>query len=156
MTGAETPETRWATHKRQVISLWNCCILLDELFESFNWHSDLNIKQNVITNNSKMYSKRSFASGFCLWNTATFTGKATWKPHICGNFQVLESLRNELTGDRQYWPWRRTVLLYVSARLCQGSCNEHIFNNPHAWTNTHNLHKVTSFNICEDSYIFHE
>ena len=31
--GVEAPETCWATHKRQVIKLWNCCILVD-LFES--------------------------------------------------------------------------------------------------------------------------
>jgi hypothetical protein len=34
MMGKETPETCWATHKHQVINLWNCCILLVELFES--------------------------------------------------------------------------------------------------------------------------
>jgi hypothetical protein len=34
MMGGETPETCWATHKRQAINLWNCCILLVELFES--------------------------------------------------------------------------------------------------------------------------
>jgi hypothetical protein len=34
--GGETPETCWATHKRQVINLWNCCILLVELFESYD------------------------------------------------------------------------------------------------------------------------
>jgi hypothetical protein len=33
MMGGETPETCWATHKRQVINLWNCCISLVELFE---------------------------------------------------------------------------------------------------------------------------
>jgi len=33
MMGGETLETCWATHKRQVINLWNCCILLVELFE---------------------------------------------------------------------------------------------------------------------------
>ena len=36
MMGGETPETCWATHKRQVINLWNCCILLVELFESYD------------------------------------------------------------------------------------------------------------------------
>ena len=36
MTGGETPETCWATYKRQVINLWNCCILLVELFESYD------------------------------------------------------------------------------------------------------------------------
>jgi len=30
--GASPPETCWATHKRQVINLWNCCILLVDLF----------------------------------------------------------------------------------------------------------------------------
>ena len=36
MMGGEMPETCWATHKRQVIKLWNCCILLVELFESYD------------------------------------------------------------------------------------------------------------------------
>jgi hypothetical protein len=36
MMGGETPETCWATHRRQVINLWNCCILLVELFESYD------------------------------------------------------------------------------------------------------------------------
>jgi hypothetical protein len=34
--GGETPETCWATYKRQVINLWNCCILLVDLFESYD------------------------------------------------------------------------------------------------------------------------
>jgi hypothetical protein len=34
--GVTTPETCWAVHKRQVINLWNCCILLVDLFESFD------------------------------------------------------------------------------------------------------------------------
>jgi hypothetical protein len=34
MVGREAPETCWATHKRQVINLWNCYILLVNLFES--------------------------------------------------------------------------------------------------------------------------
>ena len=36
MMGGEMPETCWATHKPQVINLWNCCILLVELFESYD------------------------------------------------------------------------------------------------------------------------
>jgi hypothetical protein len=34
--GGKAPETCWATHKLQVINLWNCCILLVDLFESYN------------------------------------------------------------------------------------------------------------------------
>jgi len=34
MMGGETPETCWATHKRRVINLWNCCISLVKLSES--------------------------------------------------------------------------------------------------------------------------
>ena len=36
ITGQTTTnnETCWATHKHQVINLWNCCILLVSLFES--------------------------------------------------------------------------------------------------------------------------
>jgi len=36
MMGGETPETCWATHKRQVINLWNCCILVVELFDAYD------------------------------------------------------------------------------------------------------------------------
>ena len=47
MMGGKTPETCWATHKRQGINLWNCCILFVDLFEAtvfilyediFQWH----------------------------------------------------------------------------------------------------------------------
>ena len=34
--GGKAPETWWATHKRQVINLWNSCILLVDLFESYD------------------------------------------------------------------------------------------------------------------------
>jgi hypothetical protein len=40
MMGVEEPETCWATQKRQVINLWNCCIWLVDLFEDF-WTSEL-------------------------------------------------------------------------------------------------------------------
>jgi hypothetical protein len=33
--GGKAPETCWATHKRQVINLWKCCILLVDLFKSY-------------------------------------------------------------------------------------------------------------------------
>ena len=36
MMGVEAPETCWATHKRQVINLWNCCIWLVDLFELYD------------------------------------------------------------------------------------------------------------------------
>jgi hypothetical protein len=36
MMGGKTPETCWATHKRKVKNLWNCCILLVDLFESYD------------------------------------------------------------------------------------------------------------------------
>jgi hypothetical protein len=36
MMDREAPETCWGTHKRQVINLWNCWILLVDLFESYN------------------------------------------------------------------------------------------------------------------------
>jgi len=36
MMGEEAPETCWATHKRQIINMWNCCILLVNLFESYD------------------------------------------------------------------------------------------------------------------------
>jgi len=36
MMGVETPETCWATHKHQAVNLWNCCILLVDLFELYD------------------------------------------------------------------------------------------------------------------------
>jgi hypothetical protein len=39
----ETPETCWVTHKRQVINLWNCCILLVDLFAL---NGDVSPKEN--------------------------------------------------------------------------------------------------------------
>jgi len=36
MMGVEAPETCWATHKRQVIKLWNCCIWLVNLFKLYD------------------------------------------------------------------------------------------------------------------------
>ena len=36
MMGAEAPETCWATQKRQVMNLWNCCIQLVNLFELYD------------------------------------------------------------------------------------------------------------------------
>jgi len=36
MMGMEVSETCWATHKRQVINLWNCCIWLVNLFELYD------------------------------------------------------------------------------------------------------------------------
>jgi hypothetical protein len=34
--GGEATETWWATHKHQIINLWNCCILLVDLSESYD------------------------------------------------------------------------------------------------------------------------
>jgi len=36
MMGGKAPETCWATHERHVINLWYCCILLVDLFESYD------------------------------------------------------------------------------------------------------------------------
>jgi len=36
MMGGQAPETCRATRKHQVINLWNCCILLADLFESYD------------------------------------------------------------------------------------------------------------------------
>jgi hypothetical protein len=36
MMNEEAPETYWVKHKRQVINLWKYCILLDDLFESYD------------------------------------------------------------------------------------------------------------------------
>ena len=44
MMSGETPETCWAVHKRQVINLWNCRILLVALFESYDDARIANVK----------------------------------------------------------------------------------------------------------------
>jgi len=49
MMGVEAPETCWATHKHQVINLWNCCIWLVNLFGPYrefykNWSWNMESK----------------------------------------------------------------------------------------------------------------
>jgi len=51
MMCGEALETCWATHKCQVINLWNCCILLVDLFESnriFLLALDINVSSVLV------------------------------------------------------------------------------------------------------------
>jgi hypothetical protein len=48
--GGEAPETCWATHKRQVIKVWNCCILLVDLFQSSEISFSLRVGENLAAN----------------------------------------------------------------------------------------------------------
>jgi len=41
MLGGEAPETCWATHKHQVINLWNCCIFVSCFMWIVWWCMDL-------------------------------------------------------------------------------------------------------------------
>ena len=61
MMGGEAPETCWATYKRQVINLWNCCILLVDLFESYD---DARICECQIY----LFCWRVFTCTYCKFN----------------------------------------------------------------------------------------
>jgi len=56
MMGAEAPETCWATHKRQVINTWNCCIWLVNLFELYDdaWTCQCQIYVTSVTQNVEL------------------------------------------------------------------------------------------------------
>jgi len=57
MMGGETPNTCWATYKRRVINLWNCCILFVDLFQS-----------NCSTTSSFLDSEfLTLATSYVLW-----------------------------------------------------------------------------------------
>ena len=62
MMGRETTEACWATHKRQAINLWNCCILLVDSFESYDneWTCESQ------TENSICHRQRWGMSHLCL------------------------------------------------------------------------------------------
>ena len=46
----KAPETCWATHERQVINLWNSCIFLVDLFESYDdaWTNERQIYKWIL------------------------------------------------------------------------------------------------------------
>jgi hypothetical protein len=83
--GGEAPEACWATHKRQVINLRNCCILLVELFESFEQTFKLKIQFNDTQGNKYPQVVTSFIS--C--STHEFNWSVTnwqlwwWQPTCC-------------------------------------------------------------------------
>jgi hypothetical protein len=68
MMEEEAPETRWATHKRQVINLWNCCILLVNLFESYD---------NARTYERQIYKCQTVGKSKVLLKSDTITGYIT-------------------------------------------------------------------------------
>ena len=60
MMGREAHETCWATHKRQVINLWNCCILLVDLFESYDDAQTTERKIHKIVDNTVIFDIHAF------------------------------------------------------------------------------------------------
>jgi len=87
MMGGETPETCWATHKRQVINLWNCCILLVELFEKLL--IPLNVKNLLNISNSCI----------CLFRTGP--GTINIRPVILRLIKFYTSIRKGLCCKQQ-------------------------------------------------------
>ena len=91
MMGVEAPETCWATHKRQVINLWNCCIWLVDLFELLLKH---------ILQNQDMW----VWTGFSWLGIASISGMS----YENGNRQVMKCLSRWATVS-----FRRRALLRV-------------------------------------------
>ena len=96
MMGGEAPETCWATHKRQAINLWNCCILSVDLFESYDdARTCERQKENyVIYFNPCPYLKSTLSKG-----TTTVWGLHVW---------TVQSL---LRSVRAAWPTETDIYL---------------------------------------------
>jgi len=60
MMGGEAPETCWATHKSLVMNLWNRCILLVDLFESYKicFYLEVRITELQSSRNSSIPPKK--------------------------------------------------------------------------------------------------
>jgi hypothetical protein len=74
MMGEELPKTCWATHKRQVINLWNCCILLVNLFESnsYDWYQDM--ERGMQKPADPLYDKAECAAGETMADASSMLG----------------------------------------------------------------------------------
>jgi len=82
MMGAEAPETCWATHKRQVLNLWNCCILLVDLFESYD---DARTCERQTCDN--VWSPKHQTAVLAIWKSALQI--TTLPRNICGQALVF-------------------------------------------------------------------
>jgi len=69
----EAPETCWATHKHQVINLWNCYILLVNLFESYD--------------DARTYEHQTEPLLVCPKLQATISRKVTKPVPYCGSYK---------------------------------------------------------------------
>jgi len=76
MMGGETPETCSATHKHQVMNLWNCCILLVELLESLPLCLSWNNSHNCTFQSKTKTTKCPYISHTVLSHTKKFFAKA--------------------------------------------------------------------------------
>jgi hypothetical protein len=83
IVSGETPETCWATHKRQVINLWNCCILFVQLFESYD---------DARTCEPQMYKTLSTA-WFCTTETQYMKTKTVHDAWNCTDKKGKEYLK---------------------------------------------------------------
>jgi hypothetical protein len=78
--GGEAPETCWATHKHQVINLWNCCILLVDLFGRNIRMSE----QMVVQKKTERLSYSTLSSGMCIKKGMTHVSRTCSRCWLAG------------------------------------------------------------------------
>jgi hypothetical protein len=106
MMGWKTSETCWTTHKRQVINLWNCCILLVELFESYDdaqtcERQKYNTKSHGTLMSEKLHRVSSFAHTYrsiCVF---------TW--YVCDSSRITE----RIIIKSNIWHWNMSTLTNI-------------------------------------------
>jgi hypothetical protein len=74
MMGVETPETYWATHKRQVINLWKCCIWLVIYLNCMMMHGPAKV-------NPTYFSRRCNFVMYCSYNKYIQRLSIRWHHH---------------------------------------------------------------------------
>ena len=101
--GGEAPETCWVTNKRQVINLWNYCILLVDLFELYEDARTCERQKKKYRH--LLWSPINFSSSFTVFDqTVTFFLRVT-------NMCAMWSFRKVPPRE---WRHRREITLFSS------------------------------------------
>jgi len=133
MMGEEASETCWVTHKRQVINLWNCCILMVNLFESYDDEQTykylIHINLFYVIVFSYAFFLHFSACGCSLFGSVRddceqMTGRCVCKPGIQGQKCTVCTGHNKILGPTGC----------VSGRLCLGmACSAHSLTINPSW-----------------------
>jgi hypothetical protein len=109
MMGVEAPETCWATHKRQVINLWNCCIWLVNLFvlhmfclKRFSYILQVFVWNILWCTVSNFYHAHDISIIYCSSGSFLFVYLSCWMAAYVYNGINIYGVRTNNGYTRQY------------------------------------------------------